>query len=114
MTAEHYVALAVSAIGTVGVVVAAILPGQIKSWREQRKTRDENRADHNRVHVSVQSLQGSVAQLSEQVNTLTTLVIDSVSELRAHTKWEEGQKYASPDHIDRLIEAVTAVNTVSE
>lgn len=120
MTAEQYVALAVSAIGTAGVVLAAILPSQIKTWREQSKTRLENRNDHARVVTSVETLDGTVRTLAgtvdtlgRQVDTLTGLVVESVSELKAHTKWEESQKYATAEHVAMLVDAISN-NTPTE
>lgn len=106
MTAEHYVTLILGLVSAVAVVLAAIMPGQIKAQREARQARIEQRTDHARVSTSVEGLSGSVAILTEQVGTLTTLIIETASDLKAHTKWEEGQKYATPEHIERLIVAV--------
>jgi hypothetical protein len=107
VTAEQYVALGVALITGVSVILAATLPGQIKSHREIRQNRRENRVDHSKVVSHVDVLAATVDALAGQVSTLTNLVIETASDLKAHTKWEEGQKYVSPEHIEQLIHVIS-------
>lgn len=92
MTAEQIVILVTSLVASSAVVLGPILLYLVRM-------KNENSLDHAKVTSSVDVL-------AAQVATLTGLVVESVSELKAHTKWEETQKYASPEHIERLIQAI--------
>jgi hypothetical protein len=98
-TASIIVAL-VAANGTViAAIIAALLPSILKNRRDLKEVRIENHTEHEKVTTSVDVL-------ATQVAALMALVVESTSELKAHTKWEESQKYASPEHIERLISAL--------
>jgi hypothetical protein len=89
---EQYVALAVAFIAATAVVLGPILLYLVK-------IRHENQVDHAKVVTSVDVL-------ATQVAALTALVVESTSELKAHTKWEETQKYASQEQVAELIRAL--------
>jgi hypothetical protein len=101
--AQDVLAIIVATIAATATVSAAVVPILLKSRSEAHNDikafRAENHADHQKVDASVQLL-------AQQMSVLTQMVVDSVAELRAHTKWEESQKYASPEHIERLIRAL--------
>jgi flagellar motor component MotA len=92
MTTSHAVTLIVGLVASTAAVLGPILLYLVK-------IRHENQVDHAKVVTSVDVL-------AVQVATLTRLVVDSTSQLKAHTMWEESQKYASPEHIRQLIDAV--------
>lgn len=79
------------------IAAAAVISGPI--LLSMYRMRRDNRSDHNRVVTSVEVL-------ATQVAALTAMVVDSVSELRAHVKWEETRKYASHDDIIAVIQAI--------
>lgn len=103
MPAEEYVALAVGLAASVAVVLGPILLYLVKLRHETKVMRMENHRDHGKVVNSVDHLTGQVTTLGDQMKVLTALVIDSVSELRAHVKWEETKKYTTMDDLREVM-----------
>ena len=97
MQAEYAVTLGVSLIGAGALVLGPILLFLVK-------LRHENQLDHAKVVTSVDVLALQVAEL-------TKLTVEATAELKAHTKWEETQKYASMDQIETLIQSVRNVQS---
>lgn len=99
MTAEQYITLILGLVASAAVVLGPIMLYLIKLRHGQDTMRTENQADHAKVVTSVDVL-------ATQVAALTALVVESTAELKAHTKWEESQKYATADTVASLIEAI--------
>jgi hypothetical protein len=99
MTAEQYITLIVSLIAATAVILGPILLYLVKIRHENSLIRHENRTDHAKVVTSVEVL-------ATQVAALTALVVESSAQLKAHTKWEETQKYATADTVAQLIEVI--------
>jgi hypothetical protein len=92
-------AIIVATISAVAVMFGPILLYLVKIRHEGHERGVQNEIEHGKVTSAVDTL-------AVQVAALTQLVVEATSELKAHTKWEESQKYASPADIERLIAAV--------
>lgn len=95
MTAEQYITLILGLIASSAVVLGPILLYLVK-------IRHDNQVDHAAVTAGQESM---IAQLVG----LQAMIVETAAELRAHTKWEESQKYASMEQIEHLIRAVKDV-----
>lgn len=106
MTAEQIVILATSLVGSSAVVLGPILLYLVKMKAEGGEALDRVKTENSKDHAKVGA---SVDVLAMQVAELTKLTVEATAELKAHTKWEESQKYASMDQIEKLIQSVQNV-----